>query len=249
MDTPSFKVFIASSLALRKDIQDVKKAVNTINNRLEREKSYFRLSTFDYLDNSEMVQKLEKGEAQEPVRRYIKESLIFFLIVRGRVGNLTISEYEDAIKRFNKGKFPQYIFIFYSKGEEHVDYENSISFEDFEKKYISVFQLDSAYRLIEHKNAYFIPYGDSFPSLESQLTDQLTRLINSDEWPFPGSINNQHIDKTYFYSDENRLNQCRENIYFRRPFDNELDDAISNSQIIFLHGVSLSGKTRAVMNL
>ncbi len=251
MNKYDYKVFIASSLTLRIDREEVEDAINEINENLLMDKE-FSFSYFDYVKDESIVQKIELNDAQDTVRPFIKESLIFVLIVRGRIGNITINEYEDAMKRFKEGRLPRYVFIFNADGEQNSTSEdngNSITFEEFEEKYLSRTILDSAYRTVTHKIGYPIPFDGKYPSLKSQLVEKLTNLVNSEEWPFPNAIRNIHIKKTDFYNDRNRVNQCYENIYFRRIFDDDLEEAISNSNIIFLSGLSLSGKTRAAMNL
>ena len=250
MTPQNYKVFIASSLSLRDDRQEVENAVNEVNNALLKD-SYFKFSIFDYVKDETIVQKIEHGDAQDPIRRCLYDSLVFVLIIRGRVGNLTINEFEDAISRFREGRLPQYLFIFYDEdhSRDSLKDDKSISFAEFEKKYLAKFELDSAYRLIIHERGYYIPFNGKFKSLQSQLVENLANLIMSDEWPFPGSIRNDCLKKTDFYSDENRLAQCHKGIYFVRPFDKVLYESIDSSQIMFINGASLSGKTRAVMNL
>ncbi len=251
MSTTNYKIFIASSLSLRKDRQDVADAVEDVNNVLRTQNRAFEFSTFDYVKDDRIVQKIEMGDAQEPVIRFLHESLVFVLIVRGRIGNLTISEFEGALKRYKEGRFPQYIFIFYDedKSRDEINDKNSIPFTEFENRYLVKCELDSAYRLITHKTGYYIPFGgENFNGLKEQLTENLLNLINSEEWPIPGSIRNIDLKKADFYTDENRLDQCYKGIYFQRQFDTRLENAIENKQIIFINGSSLSGKTRAVMN-
>lgn len=245
----NYKVFIASSLSLKTDRQEVEDAITDINDGILKD-SYFRFSVFDYVKEETIVQKLELGDAQDPIRRYLYESLVFVLIIRGRVGNLTINEFEDAMARFREGRLPQYIFIFYDEdhsGDSQKD-ERSISFPEFESKYLAKYELDSACRLVKHERGYYIPFGGEFGSLRTQLKENLSCLIRSDEWPFPGSIRTTDLKKTDFYSDENRLSQCHEKIYYSRPFDKRLEESIDNKQIVFIYGVSLSGKTRAALN-
>lgn len=250
MTPQNYKVFIASSLSLRDDRQEVENAVNEVNDILLKD-SYFKFSIFDYVKDETIVQKIEHGDAQDPIRRCLYESLVFVLIVRGRVGNLTINEFEDAMSRFREGRLPQYLFIFYDEdsSRDSIKDDKSISYAEFENKYLAKYELDSAYRLVKHERGYHIPFNGKFKSLQSQLVENLANLIRSDEWPFPGSIRNDYLKKTDFYSDENRLAQCHKGIYFSRPFDKVLDESIDSSQVLFINGVSLSGKTRAVMNL
>lgn len=110
MHPQDFKVFIASSLSLTQDRQEVEDAINEINQDILKD-SFLHFSIFDYVKEEKIVQKLELGDAQEPIRRFLYESLVFVLIIRGRVGNLTVSEFEDAITRFREGRLPQYIFM------------------------------------------------------------------------------------------------------------------------------------------
>lgn len=250
MTPQNFKVFIASSLSLRQDRQEVEDAINEFNEGTLKD-SYFHFSIFDYVKDDGIVQKLELGDAQDPIRRFLYESLVFILIVRGRVGNLTINEFEDAMARFQEGRYPQYLFIFYDEvhSRDSIIDDKSISFPEFENKYLARYELDSAYRLIKHKKGYYIPFGGGYGSFKSQLIKNLSNLVRSGEWPFPGSLRTTDLKKTDFYTDTNRLSQCHESIYFSRPFDKRLEESIDNSQIVFINGVSLSGKTRAAMNL
>ena len=250
MPSQNFKVFIASSLSLHQDRQEVEDAINEFNNGILKD-SYFHFSVFDYVKDDGIVQKLELGDAQDPIRRFLYESLVFVLIVRGRVGNLTINEFEDAMARFQEGRLPQYIFIFYDEdhSRDSIKDDRSISFPEFESKYLAKYELDSAYRLVKHEKGYYIPFGGNFKSLKTQLIENLSNLVGSGEWPFPGSIRTTSLKKTDFYTDTNRLSQCHESIYFSRPFDKKLEESIDNTQIVFINGVSLSGKTRAAMNL
>lgn len=250
MHPQDFKVFIASSLSLTQDRQEVEDAINEINQDILKD-SFLHFSIFDYVKEEKIVQKLELGDAQEPIRRFLYESLVFVLIIRGRVGNLTVSEFEDAITRFREGRLPQYIFIFYDEdhSRDSIDDEKSISFPEFESRYLAKYELDSACRLIKHEKGYYIPFGGKFEPLKSQLIKNISSLLRSDECPFPGAIRTNNLKKYDFYTDENRLSQCHENIYFSRPFDKRLEESFDNNNIIFINGVSLSGKTRAAMNL
>lgn len=95
-------------------VKKLRNAVNEVNNILLKD-SYFKFSIFDYVKDETIVQKIEHGDAQDPIRRCLYESLVFVLIVRGCVGNLTINEFEDAMSRFREGRLPQYLFIFYDE--------------------------------------------------------------------------------------------------------------------------------------
>ena len=249
-DHSDYKVFIASSLTLTKDRQDVEDAVLALNEGQLKD-SGIQFSIFDYVKEEAIVQRLERGDAQDPIRRHLYESLAFILIIRGRIGNLSVSEYEDASQRFMEGRFPENIFIFYdedhSRDEEKDD--KGVSYPEFEENYLRKEQLDSAYRIIHHERGYYIPFGGKHPSLKEQVMTYLSRLVCSDDWHFPGSLRNFHLQKEDFYSDENRLDKCWKYIYFSRRFDSELDDAVANKQILYVEGASLSGKTRAVMQL
>ena len=247
-DQSAYKVFIASSLTLREDRQDVEDAVLALNEGVLKDTG-IQFSIFDYLKEETIVQKLEKGDAQEPIRRHLFESLVFILIIRGRIGNLSVSEFEDAAQRFLEGRLPEHVFIFYDEdhSRDSIHDEKGISFPQFEQSYLRKVQLDSAYRLIPHERGYYIPFGGKFPSLKEQVMKYLGQLVKSDEWHFPGSLRSIHLRKEDFYFDENRLRQCWKHIYFYRRFDAELDDALANKQIVFVEGASLSGKTRAVM--
>jgi len=106
-DHSDYKVFIASSLTLTKDRQDVEDAVLALNEGQLKD-SGIQFSIFDYVKEEAIVQRLERGDAQDPIRRHLYESLAFILIIRGRIGNLSVSEYEDASQRFMEGRFPSF---------------------------------------------------------------------------------------------------------------------------------------------
>lgn len=73
MTPQNYKVFIASSLSLRDDRQEVENAVNEVNNTLLKD-GYFKFSIFDYVKDETIVQKIEHGDAQDPIRRCLYES-------------------------------------------------------------------------------------------------------------------------------------------------------------------------------
>ena len=248
-DHNAYKVFIASSLTLTEERQDVEDAILALNEGQLREYG-IQFSFFDYVREETIVQRLEREDAQEPIRRHLYESLVFILIIRGRIGNHSVGEFEDAFQRFLEGRFPNHIFIFYdedhSRDEEQDD---GISYPEFENNYLRTIKLDSNYRIIHCERDYYIPFGGKHPSLKEQVMTYLKRLVCSDEWHFPGSLRNFHLRKEDFYFDENRLHHCLEHIYFYRWFDSELVETVANKQIVYVEGASLSGKTRAVMQL
>lgn len=240
------KVFIASSLSLKYDREEVKKAVDKLN---EKDNPAYFFSYFDYIFDKRLVQQLELKDAQDAVRPFIKKSLVFVMIIRGRVGNLTKSEFEDALARYKSGRHPQHIMIFWDEDTSKDDLNDgkSMSYATFEKTYLETSCLDSAYREVLHKKAYYIPFGGNYGSLEKQVYENVSNLCNS--MPIPGAIVPSTITAQDFYSDRNRIDNCYDEIYYVRSFDKELSHLIDENNVIMIQGASLSGKTRAAMRL
>ena len=247
----TYQIFIASSLRLKEHRRAISQAINEVNNSQAAKECNIRFSEFIYEKRPDILQKMEKYDAQAPADRALRGSAIFFLIIEDVVHDLTQYEFELALQRFLRNYMPQYIFIFHKKGTALKNTCEGISYEQLIKDYnLNEYVYNSKVKTVTHKKIYDIPFNDidnGEDSLKAMAMFELNRLLTSKELPFPGALLSMQLDKSLFFgNDILRLNNCP-NVYYPRSFDDRLEQALPTNKVIILTGNSLSGKTRAMM--
>ena len=251
MDENRYLIFIASSLRLVEHRRIISEVIAEVNASEEAIKESIKFDEFRYERWPFLTQKIEKQDAQAPVDRALKSSSVFFLIVDDVVRDLTQYEFELAVQRFKKGQMPQHISIFHCNGTALKGNDEGISYDELIKiNNLNDYLYNVKGRAVTHKKVYDIPYdrlADGKLSLKNQVRNELFRLINSNELPYPGAVLGTQLKKHHFFgNDPLRLEKCP-SVYYRRPVDDYLDQAIAMNKAVLLTGDSLSGKTRAVM--
>lgn len=246
-----YQIFIASSLRLTEHRRAISQAVNEVNNSQTAKECNIHFCEFIYEKRPDILQKMEKYDAQAPADRALRGSAVFFLIIEDVVRDLTQYEFELALHRFLRNHMPQYIFIFHKEGAALKNTSEGISYEQLAKDYnLNDYLYNSKVKIVTHKKIYDIPYNDienGEDSLKAKAIFELNRLLKSDELPFPGALLNIQLDKKLFFgNDILRLNNCP-NVYYPRSFDDRLEQALPTNKVVILTGNSLSGKTRAMM--
>ena len=242
-----YQVFIASSLRIQEHREAATKAINAANEADITKQYQIEFGPFKYENCTDITQKVEKNDAQEPIDNELKKSTLFFLIIDDVIRSMTRYEFELALEQFEKGSTPQYIFILYN-GKPMKSNSEGMNFEDFMKyENLIDYVADRHYNIIPHRKVYAIPFTD-IADLQVKITHQLLAFVESKDRPFPGAERGYNLTKEHFFKDGRRKDKCPET-YHRRDFDDLLDSAIreGNYNFVALVGLSLSGKTRAVM--
>ena len=95
----NYQVFVASSLRLNEHRKAACAAIKKANEGLMDSDVLF--SEFVYENRPDISQKLEKEDAQAPADRALRESALFFLIIDGKIHDLTRYEFELVLEHFN----------------------------------------------------------------------------------------------------------------------------------------------------
>lgn len=238
-----YKVFVASSMRIgeRSTVRDAIEAAN--NNEIVKE-LHIHFEKYLYEYQTEATQKVERTGAQELIDRNLKESALFFLIIDEMNGDITLHEFELALKQFKEGKIPQYIFILCKKSLQSNG--ESVKYEKFLRNQNLIYYVaDNHNNIKPHYMVYGIPFDDE-KDLKEKIETQLLTFVKSKDKPFPRAVRGNNLTKMHFFIDENRKKNCPIT-YLRRDIDDKLDYAIKNRNYVILTGSSLSGKTRAVM--
>lgn len=246
-----YKIFIASSLHLEEHRRVVGEAINEINSSAAMD-CRIQFQEFLYERSQDINQKLEKYDAQEPVNRALRQSMICFFIIDDVIRELTRHEFEVAIQRFGRGQMPQYIMIFHKNGTANEESDEGMTYGWFCTCYnLNNYFYDAFGNSITHRRIYDIPFDtliEGETSLKQRVFHELQRLLRSDELPFPESVRGTQLGTQMFFADDPlRLDNCPK-VYYKRPVDEELERSLRmNNKIVLLTGGSLSGKTRAIM--
>lgn len=242
-----YQVFIASSLRIQEYRQAAINAINVANEDQKTKQHQIEFEPFLYENCSDIPQKVEKKDAQDPADQKVKKSTLFFLIIDDVIRSMTQHEFYVAYEQFKHGGDPQYIFILYN-GEPKESNSEGLNYEDFMKKYnLEHYVADSQYDIVLHRKVYAIPFT-GIDNLQERIRHQLLAFVSSEDRPLSGALRSYNLTKDHFFTDVRRKENCPE-AYLRRSFDDQLDSAISEGKrnFVALIGHSLSGKTRAVM--
>lgn len=245
-------IFIAGSVSKMMEglsVIEEKESIRTAAQKESTDEIIFKTWTYD----SDIEQCLEHNSAQGKAERRIKQSDIFILVADKFIGDVTNEEFQLALSLKNKNLRPTQIYICYHQYQDPSVYsgnfENTISFSEFEEKnlknYIQGF--DGKFR--NKPKAYPIPYTDP-EDLEQKIKTELFKWKNNGHLPLPGIRSGEYVKAEDIYGNiEIRKSFCKSSCYFRRHFDNKLDQAIEDrsNRFICIYGASLSGKSRAVL--
>lgn len=247
-----YQVFIASSLRLELHRDAAEKAIKEVNDMQEVKELHVHFDEYRYENRPTELQKVEKRDAQEKCDVALRQSTIFFLIIDDVIRSLTQYEFEMALKHLDKGELPQEIHIFYNKNKNVESTAEGISYDDFKKKENLVFYVPNRQNeIVEHSRVYPIPFeapNNQMADLKKMMKQQLLAFVRSPERPFPGARRGYELTKEHFFTDIRRKKNCPD-AYLFRDFDNQLNNAIGEGKrnFVALIGLSLSGKTRAIM--
>ena len=229
------KFFIASSLALKDQRQAVKDSVAA----LDAMGFPFAFSYYDY--NEHTVQRYEEEGAQESVNlEWIPKCPFFVLIFDKQVKTNSLSEFNEAIRQFEKNRFPRNIFVFYNKA-----YEKEA--DEFIKRHASHLALSEDNGFVKRNNIFGYPY-ESAEEISDKIIGQVKVLMDNHDMPLVNAVHTSNIDPKDFYSDKTRRDHCKPGIYFKRKFDDDIYEKATTGtgNVVYVTGPSLSGKTRAV---
>ena len=250
-----YRIFVASSLRLEKARDAVVQSCSKMNEWLLEKERPIQFSTFLFERDTDIVQWQEAVKAQDAINAKMTDCVFFVLITDGMIGNMSIVEYITAHRFFEDDKFPAYILIFKRVDGEGNDKnvsleEGGLSYSAFEKKYLSNVLLTPEGGKEEYLSIYSIPYVTE-QDITEKLCFNLKRFLRSPRRPFIRAERGNKINEADFYPEKDRLGNVegKEHVYFSRGFDRELAWHISQDRMIFIHGESLSGKTRALLNL
>jgi hypothetical protein len=246
-----YQIFVASSLRLNQHRKVISQAIDEVNKTEQAHKNKTRFCEFIYENRPDILQKLEKNDAQAPADHALRNSLVFFLIIEDTVKELTQYEFELAIKRFRSLQTPQFIYIFHKDRTALENTNEGISYTQLIKdNELNNYIYNSKANAITHKKIYDIPFtgiDEEERNLKDLAFNELKKLLESSELPFPGAVLGKQLrEKQFFGNDILRLKNSR-NKYYRRRIDDDLEQAIQNNKVILLTGNSLAGKTRATM--
>lgn len=240
----TLKVFIASSMT-EEERPKIKQYIDEVNKYLKELDYNHEFQPFIY---GETAIPEGKHESQEDINQKARLCDIFILLATGKhpIGEITIEEYKNALSQHNDSieKRP-YIKVFYlyeNKGKTIQYYEKTndvtILKEDFEQRlkddlsfYIQWLQIEKV-NLNDKETNFKTKFTDYLKSFHKQV-----RLYEQKNLSYENHI--QKTDQTYRIVSK----------YFRRNFDDKLENIAEKSSLIILEGNTYSGKTRAAYEL
>lgn len=242
----SFRIFVASSL--RGDYanyrQVIRSAVASLNDepRLKHLKMEFK----SFLFEEEYTNTACNDLIQNEINLEIEESHGFVLLCDSNIGKKTVAEARKALLRFNAHQPPAFILVLKRKGDFPIA-DNQVSYSDFHRDYIKKYAYSKDGDIDDDALLYEYEF-DTIEDAAGKLHDDVVKwLTTSRHRPLFKALIGRDIKPTFLYKDVNRIEKCNERIYFRRNFDNALDQAmIADDPVILINGASLSGKTRAL---
>lgn len=241
----NFKTFIASSISSQKYIDlrsRIADALSSLTN--DPALSQFNFGTYRYEEN-DCATGSQTG-AQNDINLNVEDSHAFVLLCDSNVGKKTKAEFDIALERFKQYKNPFFMIIL----KENVSYqckENQITYEEFKKQYIKIYNYNKYGEVVDDALIYEVPFDNISDAIEILKTQLKKCVLESNKRPVLKAEFGRNITSDFFYMDKNRRDKCDDNIYFRRRFDDELDKALQTDEhIVLIKGASLSGKTRAL---
>lgn len=240
----TLKVFIASSMT-EEERPKIKLYIDEVNKYLKELDYNHEFQPFIY---GETAIPEGKHESQEDINQKARLCDIFILLATGKhpIGEITIEEYKNALSQHNESidKRP-YIKVFYlyenkDKTIQYYEKTNNVTIlkEDFEQRlkedlsfYIQWIQIEKV-NLNDKETNFKKKFTDYLKSFHKQV-----RLYEQKNLSYENHI--QKTDQTYRIVSK----------YFRRNFDDKLENIAEKSSLIILEGNTYSGKTRAAYEL
>lgn len=241
-----FKTFIASSLKEQEFLGMREELANTLHS-LNGDPALAPLNFDTYRFECEGSNVACSSGSQNEINLKIEECQAFVLICDSNIGSKTREEFRKAQERFKKFLNPTFIMVLKKKGNTPCG-ENQKTYEEFKKEDLTIFKYKKDGSV---EDDYFV-YEFEFDSIETaaeKLKEDLKKWITTNNHrPLFKAELGADVSPSFLYDkDENRKDKCDEKMYFRRCFDDILDQAlVANEQIILIKGASLSGKTRAL---
>ena len=253
-----FNIFVASSLSLSDERQAVSELIQELNSDVEYvEKLKATFTDFRYETSKEVLQAYDEQGAQTSINEILYQSAFFVLICDGVIGEKSREEFERACNRFKNKRFPAYIYVMYKDYSSCLEdcpkpSGDQISFGEFEERYNRFSRYDKEIGETVHYNKiYAYPYQNC-NDIKKKLRYELEKALGNDySRPLIDAKLGREIKREDFYSDSERLRHCSDpRLYFKRDFDDDIISAFEEGkEFIYIHGKSLSGKTRAVFQI
>lgn len=260
----TFKTFVASSLS-----------GDFIAHRKSIDKMLTNMSSDKELDMDFTTYRFEEdgcnaacaSGAQAEINRHIDEHHALILICDDNIGKKTVAEFKYALSRLKKGLCPYYITIVKKRGNGEAPNEFQISYKDFEEQCVKFHYYDEDGSVNDDMHIYKFDYGmddnkqnktpeEIQKEKEEAEHKMLTHLCDDMKWwilhddhrPLFKAELGKEIKPDFLYTDKDRKEHCIDKMYFRRPIDDRIDNAMldEQKQILLIKGSTLSGKTRAL---
>ena len=244
-----FRTFIASSL--KPEFLDHREKLVQALLSLNDDPDLKPLNFSSYRFETEGLNVACVGGIQNNINLNIEECHGFVLICDSNVGKKTVAEFENARQRFNRHMNPSVVIILKSKVSNPCA-PNQITYEKFKEDYLSLFDYNRDGKINDDVLSYEFEFDDIDAACDKLkrdfkkwLTDSKNRIL------FKAELGRDISPKFLYPEHDNEPNErikgCDDRMYFRREFDNRLDQAIQNVEpAILIKGASLSGKTRAL---
>lgn len=247
----NFNIVVASSLGLKAERKAIMALADELNE--SKEETHISFSVFEY-EEDKRFQQIYGPNAQLPVEKAVAQSPFFVLICDGVIGDKSVEEFRRACSRFEQHKFPAYIYVFYKDYSQLPGVavpqprENQRSFEQFVSDMRSL-HFNEEGKVESVDRIYPIPYTD-VDSLKAELREELqdTFMQHAHLRPLLDAKRGCELTAEDFYGDQERQSHCKPGLYFERGFDKRLIEAMDEKKYVYLYGMSLSGKTRAVIH-
>lgn len=239
-----FKTFIASSLKgeflnIRKEFAN---ALCSLNN--DSELAPLNFSTYRFEEDGSNVINCEGS--QNEINMKIEECQAFVVICNSNIGKKTVEEFRRAQERCKRFLNPTFIMVLKQR-EDVTCGENQITYDEFKRKYLEISSynndgsINNDYTIYEYE---FDNIDDATEKLKKDLKEWITENVHRPLFKAELGVD---VTPSFLYKDESRKKKCDEKMYFKRDFDDKLDQALmSDEPVIQIKGASLSGKTRAL---
>ncbi len=241
----TFKTFIASSLSgdFTAHRESIKKMLTNMSSDEE-----LNMDFTTYLFEEDGCNAACASGAQAEINRHIDGCHAFILICDDNIGKKTVEEFKYALSRFKKGLCPYYITIVKKRGNGSAPNEFQISYKDFEEQFVKFYFYDEDGSVKDDMHNYKFDYDDDEKMLEHLRDDMKRWILHDDHRPLFKAELGREITPDFLYTDQDRKDHCSDNMYFRRPIDDRIDNAMldEHKQILLIKGSTLSGKTRAL---
>lgn len=239
-----FKTFIASSL--KPEFLDHRRKLVEALQSLNNDPDLQPLNFSTYRFESEGSNASHIGGIQNHINLAIEKCMGFVLICDSNIGKKTVAEFKKALDRFNKNLNPAFIIILKSNNTCECG-PNQITYEKFKSDYLTLFDYNHDGKINDDVIGYEFDFDDIESACDKLKKDLKEWIINENNRPLFITEQGRDVTPEFLYKDENRIDCCKDPMYYRRHFDDMLDKAIQEKErTILIKGASLSGKTRAL---